>query len=597
MFKRLYGTRCPFFAGMRVLISFYLLLGSFFAGAVHADDFLPPEKAFKFSAYMAAPTTAVVHFEIARGYYMYREQFAFTSDSATLGEAILPPGVVQFDETFQKDVETYRRQLMIEIPVSNAERFTLRVRSQGCADAGLCYVPMESAAHLDVNVVGGSSGNVGGGLLGLWGRMVDALDSELGAVESSLASGRILLIAPLFFILGLGLSLTPCVLPMLPILSSIILGEGTHVSRSRGLLLSATYGLGMALVYTALGVAAGLAGEGLAIALQTPLVVGAFAVLVGVLALSMFGVFQFQMPAFVQEKLMRASGNQRAGKLVGVFAMGAISALIVGPCVAAPLAGALMYISQTRDMVVGGMALFAMATGMSVPLLLLGISAGTVLPRAGAWMNGLKVFFGVLMLAQAVWMVSPFIPAIVAKLAWAALAVVFGAYLLRAQSGWRPKLLASAFLMLGAVQLVNVVLDERALNSFANESASSFHGPTFERIGSVAELDHALARADGRFVMLDFYADWCVSCIEMERFTFSKPEIKSQLEEMLLLQVDVTALNDDHRALLRRYKLFGPPAILFFNPAGGELEKVRVIGYQNARKFGATLERVKRNAR
>ncbi|MDP5008165.1 MAG: protein-disulfide reductase DsbD, partial [Glaciimonas sp.] len=292
-------------------------------------------------------------------------------------------------------------------------------------------------------------------------------DTDVGHIESSLKGGKLLVIMPLFFLLGLGLAFTPCVLPMVPILSSIIVGDSAQknassgsgsAARRRSFMLSVAYVLGMALVYTALGVAAGLAGEGLAATLQNPWVLSAFAVLMVLMALSMFDVYQLQLPASLQTKLSQTSDKQSAGKLAGVFIMGALSALIVGPCVAAPLAGALVYISQTRDVVIGGSALFAMAIGMGVPLLLVGISAGTLLPRAGVWMNAVKRFFGVLMLGVAIWMVSPVIPTVAQMLLWAALGVGYGAYLLWDKtSAWLAKALGLVFIVLGMLQLIGAV--------------------------------------------------------------------------------------------------------------------------------------------
>lgn len=548
-----------------------------------AETFLEPEQAFRFSARMLDSGTAEVSFRIADGYYMYRERFAFAADGAQIGTADIPPGKVKFDEIFQKDVETHRDNLAIRLPVQAAGPFTLRVTSQGCSDKGLCYSPMESTVRLVPTALGD-------------GEIVPAglEDTDMGRLESSLASGSLLVVMPLFLLLGLGLSLTPCVLPMVPILSSIILGEGAQVSRTRGLALSASYSLGMAVVYTALGVAAGLAGEGLAAALQNPWMLGGFAALMVVLSLSMFGLYPLQVPPALQAKLMLLSKRQSAGKMAGVFSMGAISALIIGPCVAAPLAAALMYISQTRDVVMGAAALFAMAGGMSVPLLLVGISAGTLLPRAGAWMNAVKIFFGVLMLAQAVWIMSPVLPGWATMAGWGGLGLAYGAYLLRGQWGWLSKGFAFVFLALGGVQFVGLASGgSDALAPLAHLSGSA-HKTEFQRVRSLAELDAVLAKADGRTVMLDFYADWCVSCIEMEKFTFSAPRVRAEFEDMILLQADVTANNEDDKALLKRFKLFGPPGIVFFDGQGREIPGARVIGFQDARKFGETLALVKR---
>jgi thioredoxin:protein disulfide reductase len=399
----------------------------------------------------------------------------------------------------------------------------------------------------------------------------------------------------LFLLLGLGLAFTPCVLPMVPILSSIIVGDKASTSRWRGLLLSIVYALGMAIVYTTLGVAAGLAGEGLAAALQNPWMLGGFAFLIAVLSLSMFGLFQLQMPAAIQEKLMQASEQQSAGKFAGVFMMGALSALIVGPCVAAPLAGTLMFISRTRDVLVGGSALFAMAAGMSIPLLLVGASAGALLPRSGAWMDGIKRFFGVLMLATALWMISPVIPGALQMAAWAVLGVGYAAYLFRPGSGWPSKALAVVFACLGLLQLVGVATGGRdVLAPLAQLGHQSSHrAPEFARVKSVAELDSILAKARGKTVMLDFYADWCVSCKEMEKLTFTDARIQSEFADMLLLQADVTANNADEKTLLKRFGLFGPPGIIFFGKNGREITGGRVIGYQDSEKFLRSLSLAK----
>jgi thiol:disulfide interchange protein DsbD len=417
-------------------------------------------------------------------------------------------------------------------------------------------------------------------------------DTESGRIESSLKGGKLLVIMPLFLLLGLGLAFTPCVLPMVPILSSIIVGEGTKVSRGRGFLLSVTYALGMALVYTALGVAAGLAGEGLAATLQNPWVLSAFALLMVLMSLSMFGFYELQLPAAFQTRLTQASGQQSAGKLIGVFVMGAISALIVGPCVAAPLAGALVYISQTRDVVVGGSALFAMAVGMSVPLVLVGISAGSLLPRAGAWMESVKRFFGVLMLAVALWMVAPVMPALAQILGWAALGIGYGAYLLWGKSSaWFAKAFGVVFMVCGVVQLVGGISGGRdVLAPLAHLGGAQQSAHTqFVRVKSVAELDAALAQTNGKPALLDFYADWCVSCKEMEKLTFTDPRVQARFGEMILLQIDVTANNADDKAMLKRFNLFGPPGIILFDGQGQEVPRGRVIGYQNADKFLQSL--------
>jgi thiol:disulfide interchange protein DsbD len=470
-----------------------------------AQDFLEPEAAFRFSARMADAGTAEISFDIADGYYMYRDRFRFTADGARLGAPELPPGKVKFDRTFGKEMEIYRGRVKVHLPVQGDGPFVLKVTSQGCADAGLCYAPMDSGATLEA----------------------------AGSLSQVLQGRQLLAIVPLFLLLGLGLAFTPCVLPMVPILSSIIVGDSAKPSRKRGLLLSGAYSLGMALVYTAFGIAAGLAGEGLAASLQKPLVIGAFTVLLSALALSMFGLYELQLPAVLQSRLADSANRRTAGKLAGVFGMGALSALMVGPCVAAPLAGALVYISQTRDVLVGGSALFALAAGMSVPLVLVGVSAGSLLPRAGAWMVWVKRAFGIMLLALAVWMAWPL---------------------------------------------------------FASRHASVL---PFRQVGSVQQLELELAEASaaGRPVMLDFYADWCVACKEMEKFSFSAAPVKAALEGVVLLQADLTVNSDADKALLKRYGLFGPPAIILFDGAGQE--SARVIGYQDAVRFRQTLTKLR----
>ncbi|MDB5775388.1 MAG: protein-disulfide reductase [Herbaspirillum sp.] len=568
-----------------------LLLLMSLAAAAHADeDFLEPEQAFRFTAHMADAKTAEVSFDIANGYYMYRERFHFSSDgNAKLGQPVFPQGKVKFDETFQKDVETYRNRVTIRIPVEAGSAFALKVSSQGCTDKGLCYSPMDSVAHLSptgaVSAVAAESG-------GNTGAADDG--SDTGRIQSALESGKLLVILPLFLLFGIGLSFTPCVLPMVPILSSIIVGEGARTDRRRGLLLSTVYALGMALVYTALGVAAGLIGEGLSATLQNPWVLSLFALLLTVLSLAMFGFYELQVPSAWQSRLSQTSGNRSGGKLIGVFAMGAISALIVGPCVAAPLAGALLYISQTRNVVIGGSALFALAAGMSVPLLIVGASAGSLLPRAGSWMEGVKRFFGVLMLATALWMVTPVIPGWLAVAGWAILGIGYGAYLVWGQPGaWAAKAVGVTALILGGLQLVSVSTGGRdPLAPLSHLRGGAQARIDFAHIKSEAELDAAIAQSTGKIVMLDFYADWCVSCLEMEKLTFTDPRVRATLGNLVLLKADVTANNADDKALLKRFKLFGPPGMIFFDAQGRKMDDKTLIGFENAEQFLARLNRI-----
>lgn len=611
----------------------------FGAGAAHAadDEFLDPELAFKFSARMQDPSTIAVTYEIADGYYMYREHFKFQAVNGKLGAPVYPAGKVKFDETFQKKVETYRHSVTITIPVEAAGSFTLKATGQGCSDKGLCYAPQDVQAQLvggggqsvapgavaskfalpaapavDTAAVNGPQAQASPGVSVLSVPQADITSTpdavpvaasastpttqagEMGLIESSLKGGKLLVIVPLFLVFGLGLSFTPCVWPMVPILSSIIVGEGAGIKRSRSFLLSLAYVLGMALVYSALGVTAGLLGEGLAARLQNPWVLGTFALLMAGLSLSMFGFYELQVPAALQQRLTNASNQQASGKLLGVFVMGAISALIVGPCVAGPLAGVLLYISQTRDAVLGGQALFTLAIGMGIPLLLVGLSAGWLLPRAGAWMDAVKRFFGFMLLVTAWWILSPVLPGAVQMLGWAVLGIAYGMYLLNGKGAWVAKSFGLAFAVLGALQLVGVASGGRdplsPLSHLGGGQAA--HEQSFVRVKTVAQLDAALAQLNGKTALLDFYADWCVSCKEMEKLTFTKPAVRDKMALSVLLQVDVTANDADDKAMLKRFQLFGPPGIIMFNPQGQEIPHSRVIGFQDAETFLASLSKL-----
>jgi thiol:disulfide interchange protein DsbD len=498
-----------------------LLLGLALAAppafAASPQDLLEPEQAFRFSARSIEGNALEVHFAIADGYYMYRERFQFAAENARLGKPEFPAGERKNDQFFG-ETETYRKAVRIRVPVEAGagDPLKLLVTSQGCADIGVCYVPLESAATLRLASFPGEAP--------ARRAILSASDFDIAA----LFQGSAWLVLASFLGIGLLLAFTPCVLPMIPILSGIIAGEGRTVNKMRAFVLSSSYVLGMAAAYALAGVAAAYSGSLIAASLQNAWVLSTFAFVFVLLALSMFGLYELQLPGFLREPLSAAHHRLRGGKLASVAGMGVLSAIIVSPCVAAPLAGALLYISQTRDVALGGSALFAMALGMGIPLLAIGVSGGALLPRVGRWMNAVKKFFGVLLLAVAAWIVSP------------------------------------------------LFLEGKGDTKFV-------------RVDSVAQLDAQLA-APGRPVMLDFYADWCVSCKEMEAFTFSDARVKAKLDRMLLLQVDVTANTAEHKALLKRFSLFGPPGIVFFDPQGREIGGLRVIGYQNAERFLKTLE-------
>jgi thiol:disulfide interchange protein DsbD len=589
-----------------------------------AEEFLEPTKAFIIGARAADERTIEIRFEIADGYYLYHEQFRFSAEGGTLGAVEMPPGKVKFDETFQKDVETHRGVLRIRVPVAeSAGLLRLNIVSQGCADKGLCYPPMTSLVEASLLAFGGDgtarvlwSGDpppTSGASASDDARVAAAArqsveinttsPTDLARIESALQSGRFWTIVGVFFGAGVLLSFTPCVLPMLPILSSIIVGGDGRVSRTRGLLLAGSYALGMALVYTGLGIAAGLAGEGLAAVLQKPWVLALFALVLFVFALSMFDVYELRLPAALTGRLTETSQRLPAGRVAGVFAMGGLSALIVSPCVTAPLAGALVFLGQTRDVVLGGSALFAMSAGMSVPLLLLGASSGAWLPKSGAWMHAVKRFFGLLLVGVSIWIVQPVLPAAIVLVLWGLLLLVAG-FMMRPFEPhphaalprvWLQRALGAAALAFGLMQVVGAASGGRdplqPLMHLAQArvgAAETLELP-FRPVQTSAELDEIL-RTAGRPVMLDFYADWCVSCKELERFTFTDSRVRQRMGRALLLRADVTANDVEHREMLRRFGLFGPPGILFFDAAGRELAAARVIGFQDSDRFLRTLE-------
>ena len=580
-----------------------LLLSMAPAALAAGDDLLEPDKAFRFSAQALDSGTAEVRYRIADGYYLYRDRFRFAAEpaSVTLGPPRFPEGEIHEDKFFGKQV-TYRREVRILLPLAaaGADRVKLSVTSQGCADIGVCYVPQVQSVDLKLAAGGASRFSIF--------RKEDPfastperkpLVSEESRFTGVLEAGRLWAVVVVFFVAGLLLTFTPCVLPMIPILSGIIVGEGRAVTRRRAGLISLAYVLGMAVTYTAIGIAAAFSGSLLSSALQNAWVLGGFALLFVALALSMFGFYDLQLPSGWQTRLTQASNRLGGGSWGAVLVMGGLSAAVVSPCVAAPLAGALLYIGQTRDALLGGTALFSMALGMGVPLVLVGVSGGVLLPKAGPWMSTVKRFFGVLLLAVAIWIVAPVIPVAVQMFLWAALLIGSGVFLGaleslgRESSGWERlgKAAGLLALLVGAAQAVGAFSGARdPLKPLAGVFAGTREtAPAFETVTTNADLNARLKTA-GKAAMLDFYADWCVSCKEMERFTFSDPKVKARLDQMVLLRVDVTANTPDDKALLKRFRLFGPPGIVFFDAGGREIEGLRVIGYQPPDKFIRALD-------
>ena len=576
------------------------------------EEFLPVEKAFTIEVRVADAQTLVARLSPADSYYLYRDKIRFTiapGEKAAIDSVQLPRGETKQDPNFG-NTEVFHApvQALIRLRRSGPEQIplVLNVGFQGCSEKGLCYPPVTRQVPITLAALSTSgspaqfhadpvSPPAAGSIL---------QPSEDRQIAGLLKSGNFWLVMASFLGFGLLLSFTPCVLPMIPILSGMIAGQGSKVTRLRGFSLAAVYVLGMAIAYAIAGVLAGLSGTLLSAVLQNPWVLGAFAGTFVLLALSMFGFYELQLPSAWQTGASDTSNRLTGGTLAGVFAMGALSAVIVGPCIAAPLAGALLYVSQSRDVLLGGSALFMMALGMGLPLLIIGASAGALLPKAGAWMQAVKNFFGVLLLGAAVWMISPLIPVTAQMLCWSVLLIMSGIYLhavdpLPAQaSGFRRlwKGIGVIALLLGAALLVGGLSGGRDLlqplsGLQMRAGGEKSESTPFIRVASIAELERAVADA-GKPVMLDFYADWCVACKEMERLTFQDENVKKRLSAMLLLQADVTANSADDAALLTRFGLFGPPGIIFFDRQGKEIEGARVIGYRPAERFLSTLTQV-----
>ncbi|HEX8961750.1 MAG TPA: protein-disulfide reductase DsbD [Rhodocyclaceae bacterium] len=587
-----------------MLIRFLLaaLLSLAAAAGYAAHEPMDPAQAYQFSARALDDKTIEAEWMIADGYYLYRDkiQFEAVPASVKLGTPKFPAGKIKDDEFFGK-IETYRGDLKIAIPVESGggAGFTLKGTSQGCWDEGVCYPPLTQEATIKLAAMAeplpqaskpGAAPAAG------------ASGDESSRIAMIFRQGSFWLVLASFFGFGLLLSFTPCVFPMVPILSGIIVSHGHAVTHLRAFVLSAAYVLGMAVTYALVGVAAGYSGTLLSNALQNAWVLGGFALIFVVLSLSMFGFYELQLPSALQSRLSEKA-NRQGGSLPAIALMGALSALIVGPCVAAPLAGALLYIAQTGDARLGGAALFAMALGMGVPLLVVGVFSRSFLPKAGPWMEAVKKFFGVVMLAVALWMVSPVIPVWAQMLGWAVLLIVPAMFvhaldpLPSHATGWHRLWKGVGVLMLlgGAAMLAGVLGGSRdplkplAFLGGGNREAAASAAPAFERVRSTAELD-ARIKAAGRPVMLDFYADWCVSCKEMDNFTFVDPKVAARMKDFVLLRADVTANSADDAQLLKRFGLFGPPGIIFFDQNGREIERLRVVGYQPPEQFLPTLD-------
>ena len=575
--------------------------------------FLSPDQAFGLQVTVRDAHTLLASFKVAPGYYLYRHKISFVSKDGAVRVATvaLPKGEMKQDPNFG-NIEVFHSSFQAEITLertrTEAAGLALSVTYQGCSEQGLCYPPIDKAVQ--VNLPDAKTGlrmppvATEAPPPSAIAPLPDASATENSQIAHLFKGGSFWLIVSFFFGAGLLLAFTPCVFPMIPILSGIIVGRGHKITHAHAFILSLAYVLGMAITYAAAGVAAGFSGNLISNALQTPWVLGSFSAVFVLLSLSMFGFYEFQLPTALQSKLSDTSNRLHGGHLSGVFAMGALSAVIMGPCVAAPLAGALLYIGQTHDAVLGGVALFALALGMGAPLLLIGTSAGVLLPKAGAWMESVKRVFGVMMLALAIWIIQTLLPIGVQMLLWAALLIFSGVYLgvldalPRNANKWHKlrKGLGLLALLLGVAYLIGAVSGARdimrPLGALGKAEAEAPATLQFSRVKDITEIEQRVAQAHGQMVMLDFYADWCTSCKEMERFTFSDAAVQAKLKPVLLLQADVTAFSESDKAMLQRYEVFGPPVILFFDANGKELSDFRVTGYQDAAQFLQSLKGV-----
>jgi thiol:disulfide interchange protein DsbD len=587
------------------------LFGAQPKAAAGEPDFLPVDEAFRLDVEPAGPDRVRISWQIADGYYLYRDRIKVASSAtdAQLGALSLPTGKVKNDEFFGRQ-EVYHDELVATLPVAHAGatalELPLAITYQGCAEAGLCYPPQTRKFAVNLPAGSGSAAlpSVTGATYGAAAAVNNGAApfvSEQDRLARTLREGSLALVIGIFFVAGLLLAFTPCVLPMVPILSGIIAGGGGQTNTRRAFILSLTYVLGMSVTYTIAGIAAAAAGKQVQAVFQQPWIIALFALLFIVLAISMFGAFTIQMPSAIQTRLSEVSNRQSAGTLGGVAVMGALSSLIVTACVAPPLFAALAVIGQTGDLFRGGVALFTMSLGMGTPLMIIGTSAGNLLPRAGAWMDTVKKFFGVMMLGVAAWMLARIVPERIGLLLWAVPALI-GAWLLwtevraRSVGPWAVRFAGLALGAWGLAMIAGAALGGTDPLAPIPQLARHEQGLTFERIKSVADLERAVASAAraGRPVMLDFYADWCVSCKEMEKYTFTDATVRGLLGNAVLLQADVTANDAADQALLKAFGIFGPPTIAFYAPDGVERSDHRVVGFMKAAEFANVIRDVSR---
>ncbi len=571
---------------------------------------LPPDKAFIFSINTQDEKTLIATWRIRSDYYLYRDKISFNVKGADVSHVALPEGEIKDDPYFGK-VETYKGVLKAEILLANIVNRDIEISAkyQGCWEGGVCYPPQEKHVNLTLPA---STKNTASKSVEAFVN-VSALDvdkttykSEDVGIVNILKSDKLWWVLASFFGFGLLLSFTPCVFPMIPILSGIIVGQGTHISLTRAFFMSLVFVLTMSFTYALAGVITGYSGENLQIWFQNPWVITSFSAVFVVLALSMFGYFDIQLPAFLQKKA-RDLSNQQKSSLWGVAVMGFLSALIVGPCVAPPLAGALIYIGQTGDAVLGGLALFSMSIGMGIPLLLIGTTAGKILPKMGTWMDKIKAVFGILMLGIAIYLLDRIVSDLVSLILWASLITIsmgaMGALkpLTKDATPWQG-IFKTIGLMIFAYGILLWLLVARgggdmlaplSIWQMYSQNTSQAKQLNFEKVTNNLELDNILVRAqkDNQVVMLDFYADWCVSCKIWERNVFTNASVIDKLSGVIALKADVTENNRDDKALMKRFNIIGPPGILFFKN-GAELRHLRIIGEMNAKNFLTHFEKI-----
>jgi len=576
------------------------------------DEFLKVDQAFVLN-FDQEDKQLHISFDISEGYYLYRHQFKFTSENARLSPVNLPQGIDHEDEFFGVQ-QIYKKQLNFTINIEQADEGALiTVRYQGCADKGLCYPPTKKTITLD-EILGLSTTNSTSAILSALN--VDksvptttinkeaAVASEQHQLADMLKQDSLLLTLVAFFVGGLLLSFTPCVFPMYPILTGIIVGAGKQLTTKKAFTLSFFYVQGMAITYTLLGIVVALAGAQFQAMFQHPIVLIALSILFIFLALSMFGLFNLALPASWQNKLNNLSNKQKGGSIVGVVMMGVISGLVASPCTTAPLTGALLYISQTGDVVLGASALYALSLGMGLPLLILGSSGGKLLPKAGAWMNIIKNIFGLLLLAVPIFLLERIIPAVASQALWALLILGSASYFYVANQNSvvdKPKgfafglrsLLIFLLMFVGANMAYQLTMPNNHKSSI--EATNSNQTQHFVQVATLEELQASVAQANkqGKTVMVDLYADWCVACKEFEQYTFPDNSVQKALANSVLLQIDLTDTGAKQNVeLMEHYDVFGLPSILFFDLNGKELSQQRVTGFMGANEFSAHIEAI-----